>query len=43
MQSAGCPEQTETTDMRKFVALAALLIIALLALAQFGPSLLFGG
>ena len=28
--------------MRKFVALAALLIIALLALAQFAPSLLFG-
>ena len=29
--------------MRKFVALAALLIIALLALGQFAPSLLFGG
>ena len=39
----GLPEQTETMDMRKVVALAELLIIALLALAQFGPSLLFGG
>src|SRR3974390_861757 len=39
----GLSEQTETTNMRKFVALAALLILALLALAQFGPSLLFGG
>jgi hypothetical protein len=29
--------------VRKFIALAALLIIALFALAQFGPSLLFGG
>jgi hypothetical protein len=30
-------------DMRKFVALAALVILVLLALTQFGPSVLFGG
>jgi hypothetical protein len=30
-------------DMRKLIALAALLIIALLAQTQFGPSVLFGG
>jgi hypothetical protein len=29
--------------MRKLIALAALLAIVLLALAQFGPSILFGG
>jgi len=29
--------------MRSYVALAALLAIVLLALVQFGPSILFGG
>jgi hypothetical protein len=29
--------------MRKYVALAVLLVIVLLALVQFGPSVLFGG
>jgi hypothetical protein len=29
--------------MRKFLALAALVVIGLVALAQSGPSLLFGG
>ena len=29
--------------MRRYIALAALLAIVLLALVQFGPSLLFGG
>jgi hypothetical protein len=31
------------TEMPKILALTALLVIALLALAQFGPSALFGG
>jgi hypothetical protein len=30
-------------SMRKYVALAVLLVIVLLALVQFGPSVLFGG
>jgi hypothetical protein len=30
-------------SMRRYIALAALLAIVLLALVQFGPSLLFGG
>ena len=29
--------------MRRYVALAALLAIVLLALVQFGPTLLYGG
>jgi hypothetical protein len=29
--------------MRRYVALATLLVIVLLALVQFGPSLLYGG
>jgi hypothetical protein len=29
--------------MRRYVALAVLLVIVLLALVQFGPSVLFGG
>jgi hypothetical protein len=31
------------TNMRKILALTALLIIVLLVLAQFGPSLRLGG
>jgi hypothetical protein len=30
-------------NLRKLFALAALIAIALLAVAQFGPSVLFGG
>jgi hypothetical protein len=30
-------------NMRKLFAVAALIAIALLAVAQFGPSVLFGG
>jgi hypothetical protein len=30
-------------SMRRYVALAVLLVIVLLALVQFGPSVLFGG
>jgi len=30
-------------NMRKLFALAVLIAIALLAVAQFGPSVLFGG
>jgi hypothetical protein len=30
-------------NMSKLFALAALIVIALLAVAQFGPSVLFGG
>jgi hypothetical protein len=30
-------------SMRKYVALAVLLVIVLLALVQFGPSVRFGG
>ena len=29
--------------MRRYVALAVLVVIVLLALVQFGPSVLFGG
>jgi hypothetical protein len=30
-------------NMRKLIALSALLVIVLLAVLQFGPSVLFGG
>jgi hypothetical protein len=30
-------------SMRRYITLAALLAIVLLALVQFGPSLLYGG
>ena len=29
--------------MRRYVALAVLLVLVLLALVQFGPSILYGG
>jgi hypothetical protein len=41
-KSSRQPEREEDTPMRKIFAIAAIVVILLIALIQFGPSFLFG-